>query len=280
MERYRAMSTSRVVGVVVAMFVSLAGAYTLPGAWGLLVGYVTGQAATLAVLAKSALKEDGVAVRTFDAAHLRSLASRHRRFAAYSTPTEFINVFLAQAPILLLTGFVGPAAVGLFNMTNRLLGLPNTFIAGAVSEVFQQRASSDYAEHGTCRPLYLKTAKTLSALGILPTLILAIGAPMLFELYLGNKWRGAGDYARILAVLNLLRLVVSPLSYVFYIAERQREDMVAHCFMVIAIVGAMYLTHIAGGEHLAIIGAYAIVYSLVYVYYGLRGYQLAVKPLA
>ena len=277
---YAAMSSSRVVGVVVSVAVSLIVGLMTRSAVGLLVGYLASLIATFGVLVHAIWKTERGTLFGVEPGHVIGLARRYRKFALLTTPTELANNFVNQIPLLLLTTLVGPAAVGLFNMTNRLLGLPNVFIAGAVGEVFQQRAASDYASTGSCRPIYTKTARTLALAGVVPMVVLVLFAPDLFALYLGAEWRAAGEFARILSGLYFLRLVVSPLSYVFFIAERQQEDLAAHVAMVALVAGGMYAAHLTGGGVDGMIAAYATAYGLTYVYYFARGYALTMRSAA
>ena len=122
----------------------------------------------------------------------------------------------------------------------RMLGLPIQLIGGAISTVFQQKATHDYNSAGTCRPIFIKTLKTLSLIAIVPTLIIMFYGPDLFALIFGEKWRDAGIYARILISMIMLKMVVSPLTYTFFIAGKLREDFIYHIGVLITSTFSLY----------------------------------------
>ncbi len=277
--QYRAMARSRLSGAVVGAVVSLLLGFGGHRTVGLFAGFFAGLGTTLVVLTIAALGADRDVFQRLSIARLGRVFARYRNFALVSVPAELLNSLVQHLPLYTISVFAGTAAAGLYSMTNRLLGLPNIFIANAVAEVFRQRASTDYATSGTCRPIYLKTARTLFLLGSIPALVLFLFAPTIFSIYLGPQWREAGEFARVLTPLFLMRFVVSPLAYVFYLTERQREDLLAHVVMVAAAGGGMYLGHRIGGSAAHMLGWYSAGYCFIYLYYLVRGYSIAVNPL-
>ena len=116
-------------------------------------------------------------------------------------------------------------------MSNRILGLPIGLISNSIGEVFKQRAASDYNEFGTCRPIFIKTFKALLISSIVPFTILILFGADIFAFAFGEQWRGAGEYSQILGVMFFFRFTVSPLTYVFYIANKQRLDLLLHLLL-------------------------------------------------
>jgi O-antigen/teichoic acid export membrane protein len=275
---YGAMSASRVAGGIVGALLSIGLGWAHRTPAGLFAGFFGGLAMTFAVLSHAAIRADPLVYSRFEPRRLALVFGRYRNFAIVSTPAALLNNLVQQLPLYMLSTFSGSGAVGLFAMTNRLLGLPSVLISGAVAEVFRQRASSDYARAGTCRPVYAATARSLVLLGLAPALVLLVFAPDIFAFYLGAQWRTAGEFARVLVPLYFLRAVVSPLSYVFYIAERQRENLAMQIVMILVAAGGMYLGYRLAGSALAMLAFYSIGYSGVYVYYAVRGYAISRRP--
>src|SRR5690606_16673882 len=102
-------------------------------------------------------------------------------FPRFTLPAGFLNIISNQMPAIILSHTAGVQAVGWFGLSSRMLGLPSTIIASSIGDVFRQRATKDYYETGTCRPVFMKVFKTLVALALPAFLILAIIAPSLFE---------------------------------------------------------------------------------------------------
>jgi O-antigen/teichoic acid export membrane protein len=135
-------------------------------------------------------------------------------------PADLINVFTSQLPTVMLGHYTKVSTIGQYNMSNRFLGLPAVFLSGAITDVFKQRASKDFHETGTYRPIFLKTFKTLSLLALPPFLIVGIFGADIFEILLGSQWRQAGTISQLLALMFFFKFIVSPLSYIIYIAGK------------------------------------------------------------
>ena len=275
LQLYRVMSASRISGALTGLVVSLWLGFAWRTAHGLFAGFFAGLAVTAGVLVVAALRADPDIFARISVARLGLIFSRFRNFARVATPAALLNNIVQHLPIYIMSTVAGPQAAGHYSMTNRLLGLPSVFVSAAVSEVFQQRASADYASSGSCRPIYLKTLRHLAALGFAPILLIMIFGPDIFALYLGEPWRRAGEFARILSPLFFLRFVVSPLSYVFFIAGRQLENLLAQVGMLVVAAGGLYMGFRATGSPSGMLAFYSAGYSAIYLYYAIRGYTIS-----
>jgi O-antigen/teichoic acid export membrane protein len=203
----------------------------------------------------------------------------HRHFALYGMPTSFINSLLNQLPIFAINFyFTGSlAAVGSYNMTNRILGLPVVLVSTSIGEVFKQRANVEYHENGSCREIYLKTLKSLFFLSIIPFTIIFIYGPSIFEYLFGIGWRDSGQYARILGPMFFLRFIVSPLSSVFIIAKRQQMDMLLHLAFLFLGIASFYVGLSNFKSIIVALAFYSSSYSLIYLIYMLLSYKFSEK---
>lgn len=208
---------------------------------------------------------------------IKILLQSHKNFPIYILPTELINVFTTQLPVLMLSRFAGSTEVGYFNMSNRILGLPSIFISSSIGEVFKQRATEDYHKYGSCRPIFLKTLKALAFIAIFPFLAIVFFGPELFSTILGEQWRMAGEYSRILSLWVYFRFFVSPLSYVFYIAQKQRMHLIGHLLMLFGTAIPFYLGFIFFDNKIIPIAIFSITYSLVYLYYLYFSYKYTIN---
>jgi O-antigen/teichoic acid export membrane protein len=202
------------------------------------------------------------------------IANRHYKFPLYSLPSELINRAGRQLPVFFIGYLSGESAVGVYNLCSRMLSLPVTLISGAVSEVFKKRVIDEYHAIGNCKKIFKNTAKMLLLMGVFPTILLLIFGPELFSYVFGNKWLEAGIYAQILSPMYLLQLIVSPLTYIYFLKEKLREDFIIHlCYIVTLIllfsVSSLYFSLF---ETLII---FSIINCVLYLIYFFRTYQLA-----
>lgn len=188
---------------------------------------------------------------------------KHQAFWRFALPADLINAVAGQLPLLLIGAKHGVLAAGLFALTQRVLSAPISLLASSVLEVFKRQSVHDFQELGNCEVIYRHTFKVLALLGCGPALFIFLFGPHLFAWLFGASWREAGELARILAPLYFFRFVASPLSYVFYVAGKQRIDLIWQIvlFMMTAMVFLIPLTLKQS------LWAYMVGYSLLYIIY-------------
>jgi O-antigen/teichoic acid export membrane protein len=201
----------------------------------------------------------------------RAYLGKHQAFWRFSLPSSLLNTVVGQLPLFMIGIRHGAAAAGLFALTQRVLGAPVTLVAASVLDVFKRQAVQEFETLGNCLAVYRATFRALVLLALPPSLILFLFSPDLFAWLFGPAWRPAGELASILAPLCFLNFIASPLSYVFFIAGRQKMELgwqVALFAMTIAVFSApLPLRHSVAG--------YAVGRSLLYVVYLAMSYHCA-----
>jgi len=269
------VSANRVMGTIIATLCSLSIGYFLRNPIGLFVGLWVGQIVNGLLLMSLTLQRSSTTWARLFKTENKNVLKRYINFPKFSLPSDFINGFTNQIPLFMLNTYGSVATVGSYSMGNRILGLPIGFISQSFGEVFRQRAAHDYRETGSCKAIFVKTFKTLALLSIVPFAILIIWGPDIFAFVLGEKWREAGHYSQIMGIMFFFRFTVSPLTYMFYIAGRQKEDFYLHLlFLLIA-----YLSFSVGyryfGTTEAALFIFSLFYSGIYCIYLSRSYSLS-----
>jgi O-antigen/teichoic acid export membrane protein len=113
------------------------------------------------------------------------------------------------------------------------------------------------------------------AVGIIPCVAFMIFAPWLFSLYLGPAWREAGELARILAPMLLMRATVSPLTTVFFFTGRQALDLTLMLISAAIMFVCVSVAWVGTGTAIAIVIAYTVVYFAIYLTYLVFSLQFA-----
>ncbi|GAB4093961.1 MATE family efflux transporter [Flaviaesturariibacter terrae] len=265
---YRYISINRIVTASVTLVCMLLWAVLIDhSAKGLILGTGLGQLIGTGLLFYRSQGYARFPLRPNWAA-LRSVAHEYRSFPIYTLPSEMINIVTNQLPVFMLKRFLPTATeAGYFSMTNRVLGIPLTFVSSSISEVFRQRAADDYRINGSCRPIFLKTAGTLAAAGIVPFLVLFFFGPQLFSFVLGKEWTEAGHYAQLLAPLFCLKFIVSPMTITFFIAQKQRVDFFIHIAMLFLTALPFYIGFLVYHSIFYSLLGYSLSYSLIYLPY-------------
>lgn len=274
-QQYKRLATNRVASAITGTGVQIAAGALHMGGGGLIVGLLSALGVSSGLLGTKVLAEDKVVLRQATVPDIRQAAHEYRRFPIYVLPTEFINALTNQLPTLVLNSLANAATVGLYGMTQRVLGLPSMLIAGSVTDVFKQRAASDYLAYGNCRDIYVKTFKLLLSLAIVPFLIFFAFGPQIFSIVFGKPWAPAGEFARYLSIMFFFGFVSSPLSYMYYVVGKQRENLLLHVYMVVSTVAVLVASYNISHEPLYMILSFSLNYSLIYLFYLARSYQFS-----
>src|SRR5690606_8853239 len=96
------------------------------------------------------------------------------------------------------------------------------------------KATEDYNLKGTFRNVYMKTLKSLSLVSLPIVIIVLLFGATLFEFVFGEEWRMSGVIAQVLILMFVMKLIVSPLSYTWYIINRLNERLYIHLYMLIS----------------------------------------------
>jgi O-antigen/teichoic acid export membrane protein len=277
---YKMISTNRVISAVISAIFSIVIGLIYKSLIGLIIGFIISQLISSVVLLFFLKKKHLMpSLYEFINQETKIVATNFNNFPKYVLPSDFINNFSNLIPVFVLSSYaiLPQVAVGFYNMSNRILGLPIGLISNSIGDVFKQRAASDYNELGSCRPIFIKTFKALLVSSIIPFAILIIFGSDIFAFAFGEKWRGAGEYSQILGVMFFFRFTVSPLTFVFYVANRQKLDLYLHLLFIIVGFLSLYLgIKIFENINLSL-WFFSISYSIIYVLYFIFSYKITIK---
>ncbi|NNG21539.1 lipopolysaccharide biosynthesis protein [Telluria aromaticivorans] len=206
----------------------------------------------------------------------RAYLVKHQAFWRFSLPSSLLNTLVGQLPLFMIGFHHGVLEAGLFALAQRVISAPTALIAVSVLDVFKREAVHEFEAVGNCRDIYRATFKALLALALGPALVLLLFAPPLFEWIFGAGWRPAGELARLLAPLCFLNFIASPLSYVFFIAGKQKVELVWQVVLFVMTLG-VFLAPLSLHDSLY---AYTIGRSLLYLVYLFMSHQCSLPRRA
>ncbi|GGX19528.1 lipopolysaccharide biosynthesis protein [Aquimarina muelleri] len=208
----------------------------------------------------------------------KELALKYKEFPIYNIPSDFINMGSSQMPAFFLTNYFGANVTGFYSLMKRTLDAPIVLFSNSVLEVFRQKAAEHYIKKGNCKELFVKTAGSLSLLSILPFTILFFYAPELFSFVFGDGWTTAGEYARIFSIYYYFKFISSPLSYMFYIAEKQKQDFLLHIYVFCSTLIILVLPEFFSLSDKVILWIYCVNFILIYFTYFIISLKLSLGP--
>lgn len=229
---------------------------------GLIIADIIGQGFAAGVLGKGIYQKDRDWLKFITTARIKQMAKRYINFPKFQVISGLLERLAGQSPVLLLTSFFNFTVSGYFSFSQRMVMAPANLVSGAIGDVFRQEASSRFASEGSCQAIFLSTLKKLVLLSVVPFVILFFIVPDMFAFIFGAEWRTAGEYAQIMMIMFLLQFIVSPLSGIFMIAEKQQYDLLMQIGLFIGCVSAFFIGHTYFKDPKVSILLFTIVYSI------------------
>ena len=274
--RYGFMARVQIMSVLASTGLSIVLGFFGAAAQGLFVAYFLQQALTLFAHVVLLRSLPGFAFER-RVGRLAALFRRHRRFAFFTLPSEFIGSFSQGLPVFALSWIGETTTLGAFNRARQLVMLPFNLLGQSIAQVFRQRAAAQYHATGSCRALFAKTFLVLLLIGAPPILVLMAIAPDLFRIVLGPNWTPAGEIARIIAPMLLARLLVSPLTSVFHFTQKQAIDLMLNIAGAVTMTAALAIAVWRGLDSYATVAVYSVANVVIYAVYLATGWSLSKK---
>ena len=210
-----------------------------------------------------------------------SVFKRYKRHLLFLMPGGILNLYSVQVPLYFIAYFYSAEIVGQYSIGLRVVGLPMLFLSSAVVESFRQRAMDIYQQTGNLRPFFVRYVKRMCWLSFLPFLLLFLGAPLLFRIYLGEKWLTAGVFVQILTVKYFFAFIFDGLSSVVnQVTETFQFEIYWQASFLVLSVALMALGHYWKESVEYALFFYTLGCTLMYLVNFRIAYIHAVRPAA
>jgi len=194
----------------------------------------------------------------------KNLLLKYKKFPLFNLPADTLATLTNQSPNLFLNRFFGEVNAGYFSLSEKMLGAPLWFITSSVGDVFRQEAAEQYKNQGSCYKVFQKTAKGLFLLGIVPFILMFFLLPPLVPFIFGAEWEPVGNFVRIFTLMYFAKFVVTPVSYVSYIINKQKYYMYFQAMKFSSIVIGLGVGFYLGSFYLGLI-LWSLLLTLTYV---------------
>ncbi len=266
-KRFDGIARTKLAQGVAAASTQYVGGVSGAGPVGLLLGPTLGSTAGALFLVYAAVRESKRTLRQIRLRRLAWAAQKYVDFARYSTLSGAVNVTGNLLPPVLLSLWFSPTVAGYFFLTERVLRAPLALIGTSIGQVLHTEAA-EARRAGTLAALTYTTFARLMRIGAGPLLVFGAIAPDVFRIAFGSEWETAGEYATWMTPWLAAVFVVSPLSIVGTVVERERDGLVAQLLLsvtriAVLAVAARFLDSTSAGAVYAVscfllYGAFAV----------------------
>jgi O-antigen/teichoic acid export membrane protein len=233
---------------------------------GLIAGTLVGQFSTLLLLLILIFRKYGtLMIQSLSQERLRQSFLKYKVYPFYMTPYTLAGTIRDRLAYFLLANFGGKSTVGFYNLSSRLVNMPNSLLSSAIRPVFFQKAAS--TEFKSLEGVINRALRALTVCVIPFWILFLFQARTLFALIFGEPWREAGLYAAILSVPAIPLILGNWLDRSFDVLGRQRLAFALESIFSALSVGVLTLGIVAFKSALLGISLQAGALTLYYSYW-------------
>lgn len=146
---------------------------------------------------------------------LAILAKEYKKFPLYQASSTIINSLRIMLPIFFLANYFSIEVVGYYALVLKVIFFPLSFIARSVSTLHLKKVSEIIYNKSNAVRYLVSITSILTAIIIVPMILIIIFGPQIFSFIFGLEWTVAGEFASILMPGLSVIFIVSALSPVF-----------------------------------------------------------------
>tara|TARA_Y100000588_G_scaffold269311_1_gene284656 strand:- start:2864 stop:4051 length:1188 start_codon:yes stop_codon:yes gene_type:complete len=134
----------------------------------------------------------------FSSRELKYTFDKYISFLKFNFPHTLLNVLGNNLPYSIIEKIYGVEALGYFTMAMKVVQIPHRLISNALRQVISsQFTSSDIKE---TMKYYRKSTLALLIVSIVIFFPLYLSAGLIFTMFLGEQWTGAGEIVSLLCI--------------------------------------------------------------------------------
>lgn len=173
--------------------------------------------------------------------NLKNTFNSYVNYPKFMIVTTLLSVLSYQIIPIILQRLFSTEFVGYYSMANRLSLLPSVVIGSAIGRVFRAEVAFKANENEDIRPLFFATLKKMLVLGVSIYGLLAIIAPFLFSVFLGDSWKPAGDITRRLVIFIFAQFIVQTFYDILLVKSKLKIYMFLQLLLVITVILSIYV---------------------------------------
>lgn len=270
---YRNNAISKIIQSTSTLIFSIVIGYLIIGPEGLVIGFVTGYVFGSLVLIyrlRGIINRD--IIRSFNRGLFNRIIKKYRNFVVVNTPHAILDIVVDQGIIYLMKIYFTEKVLGGFAFAYRYTRAPLSIITSSIYQVFYEQASKLAAESKDVRPLMFKVQKNLFLIGIVPFILIFLFTPQLFAFIFSENYRQAGEIARYLLPWIFMNYLVSPVSAITLIFNKQKQalmitivDLTARIIAI--IVGGLFFDYVFSFILVSVFCTLILIFATLWYYY-------------
>jgi O-antigen/teichoic acid export membrane protein len=270
LKQYKDLAKSTIIKSVITAIIQIFFGFIKQGAMGLISGQIISQFFANTKLLKNIIKNK-ILLLKISKVKIIAVAKRYKDFLKYSVLASLTSILSSQLMNILISIYYNLNILGFYSLSQRLLGIPSSIIGNSIGQVFFKEAIIEKNNKGVTIKIFFTTIKKLTLISFLGFGILFFFVKDIFSIVFGKEWIIAGEYAQILIPFFAIRFIVSSISSLLIIWEKQKMTM--YVDIVLLVLNIFLIIFIKNFKNYLI--TYSIVMSLNYLLFLIYFYNLS-----
>jgi O-antigen/teichoic acid export membrane protein len=172
--------------------------------------------------------------------------------------------------LLFSAAMYGTGLTGQLGLAIMTVGLPMQLLSQTMGKAYYAEISEIGAQQqDKIKSLSVLVMKKIFILGLIPSILIALGSEFLFPLVFGSEWGQAGVFASIMAIYMFFQFVSIPFVNLFILFKRQRYLLIMNLIrlvIMLTVFSIVYLFRLDGEFFVSLLSyAMAMFYFLVII---------------
>ncbi|MCX7748534.1 MAG: oligosaccharide flippase family protein [Clostridia bacterium] len=225
LKQYKNIAKATVNKSLSLAFFQLILGYFKLGASGLVTGQIISNFTGNSTLAYNTIKNKQL-LKSVSKEQVIRFAKRYINFPKYYMWAILANSLSYNIISFFISSIFSTATLGFYALGNRVLGMPTSLIGNSIGQVFFKEAVEEKKTTGYAVKTFKSTVKKLLVIAIPFFTLLYFIVEDTFAFVFGSQWRTAGEFAQILIPVFFVRFVLSPLTYLYNVFEKQKLALI------------------------------------------------------
>lgn len=272
-KNYKIISYSKVSKTTTSGTVQLSSGLSGLTNTGLIAGLISGQFIAAIYIYFRTIKEIRILLKHVSFNKIIYVAKKYKEIPLFNTVIDGLNTLSNQLPVFLIARFFGVQMVSFYGLANRVITTPMGLIGQSVGQVFYKEATDIFNSKRDFYGFITKTYLRLFKVGIVPFVLLAFIAPLLFKLVFGEEWEVAGTFTQILVPWLFIAFLNSPITHIVTILTKQKQIVIYDILLFVVRFAALYIGYkFYNDVYLAIIfySLTGLLFNIFLLFYFLR----------
>lgn len=194
---------------------------------------------------------------------MKNVFRTQKKYVIYQYPANIIDTITYQAPTQVYSNVFGNDALGGYNMSEKILGLPSRLIATPINTVYFRTATEYTRENKDLSKFTFRLLMYILLIAFIPMVITILFAEPIFTFILGADWGEAGQYASIMILYYVFRFCTTSVSYCRVVIGKQTTNFLMSFLNLAVVAGSLAFGILVFQDILYAILCFVISYSFL-----------------